>query len=191
MSSWASQAHTYHQPVCHRLSWLHHWSVPRVHTSGAFSSSGWGPDPQCQAVQVTNWTWWWQSCGLTLQIYLIIGLSFRCRLWRLGFVNGQVSLAWSIALRTQELYTRQRVLKERWRELVAAPWNSSRQSSHVLWLKIYSHRLLRACLLGSKIKLPPPSCQVLLGLPSVVCRSRGMLFPCTLYICNQVYLTSA
>ena len=30
--------------------------------------------------------------------------------------NGQVSLAWSIALRTQELYTRPRVLKERWRE---------------------------------------------------------------------------
>ena len=36
--------------------------------------------------------------------------------WRLGFVNGPVSLAWSIALRTQELYTRPRVLKERWRE---------------------------------------------------------------------------
>ena len=56
------------------------------------------------------------SCGLTLQIYLIIALSFRCRRWRFGFVNGQVSLAWSITLRTQELYTRLRVLKERWRE---------------------------------------------------------------------------
>ena len=56
------------------------------------------------------------SCGLTLQICLIIALSFRCRCWRFGFVNGQVSLAWSIALRTQELYTRPRVLKERWRE---------------------------------------------------------------------------
>ena len=55
-------------------------------------------------------------CGLTLQICLIIALSFRCRRWRLGFVNGQVSLAWSIALRTQELYTRPRVLKERWQE---------------------------------------------------------------------------
>ena len=52
------------------------------------------------------------SCGLTLQICLIIALSFRCRRWRFGFVNGQVSLAWSIALRTQELYTRPRVLKE-------------------------------------------------------------------------------
>ena len=42
-------------------------------------------------------------------------ISLRRR-WRLGFVNGQVSLAWSIALRTQDLYTRPRVLKERWRE---------------------------------------------------------------------------
>ena len=57
------------------------------------------------------------SCSLkTLQICLIIALSFRCRRWRFGFVNGQVSLAWSIALRTQELYTRPRVLKERWRD---------------------------------------------------------------------------
>ena len=55
-------------------------------------------------------------CGLTLQICLIIALSFRCRCWRFGFVNGQVSLAWSIALRTQELYTRPHVLKEKWRE---------------------------------------------------------------------------
>ena len=56
------------------------------------------------------------SCGLTLQICLIIALSFRRRCWRVGFVNGQVSLAWSIALRTQELYTGPRVLKERWCE---------------------------------------------------------------------------
>ena len=56
------------------------------------------------------------SYGLTLQICLIIALSFRCIHWRFGFVNGQVSLAWSIALRTQELYTRPCVLKETWRE---------------------------------------------------------------------------
>ena len=56
------------------------------------------------------------SCGLTLQICLIIALSFCCRRWRFGFVNGQVSLAWSIALSTQELYTWPRVLKERWRD---------------------------------------------------------------------------
>ena len=56
------------------------------------------------------------SSGLTLQICLIIALSFRCRHWRQGFVTGQVSLAWSIALCTHELYTRPRVLKERWRK---------------------------------------------------------------------------
>ena len=56
------------------------------------------------------------SCGLTLQICVIIALSFRCRRWRLGFVNGQVSLAWSIALHTHELYTGPRVLKKRCRE---------------------------------------------------------------------------
>ena len=56
------------------------------------------------------------SCGLTLQICLVIALSFRCRRWRFGFVNGQVLLVWSIALCTQELYTQPRVLKERWRE---------------------------------------------------------------------------
>ena len=41
------------------------------------------------------------SCCLTLQICLIIALSFHCRCWRSGFVNGQVSLAWSIVLPTQ------------------------------------------------------------------------------------------
>ena len=56
------------------------------------------------------------SCGLTLQICLIIALSFCCRHWRFGFVNGQVSLPWSIALHTQELYTWPCVLKERWWE---------------------------------------------------------------------------
>ena len=56
------------------------------------------------------------SCGLTLQICLIIALSFHCRRWRQGFVTGQVSLAWSIALRSYVLYTRPRVLKERWWE---------------------------------------------------------------------------
>ena len=32
------------------------------------------------------------SCGLTLQICLIIALSFRCRRWRFGVVNSQVSV---------------------------------------------------------------------------------------------------
>ena len=60
MSPWASQAHAFPQPVCERLPWLHHWSVPRVHTSRAFSPSEWGPNPQCQATQVVHWTRWWR-----------------------------------------------------------------------------------------------------------------------------------
>ena len=108
------------------------------------------------------------SCGLTLQICLIIALSFLCRHWRLGFVNGQVSLAWSIALRTQELYTRPRVLKERWQEerTGISSLNFFQRFSEVLWLKAHNHRLLRACLPGSKRKLPPPSCQTRLELPN-------------------------
>ena len=54
-----------------------------------------------------------------------------------------------------------------------------------------NHRLLRACLLGSKRKLPLPVCQARLGLLSVVCRLRGVLFPCTVYTCNQGPLSSA
>ena len=132
------------------------------------------------------------SCGLTLQICLVIALSFCCRPWRLGFVNGQVSMAWSIALHTHELYTWPRVLKERWRkrELVSAPWTSSRWSLQVLWLKAHNIWLLRACLLGSKRKLPPPICQARLGLVSVVCCLRGMLFPGTVYTFNQGPLSS-
>ena len=108
-SSWASQAHAFHQPVCQRLSWLHRWSDQCVHTSGAFSLSVWGSGLQCLAVQVAQWTWWWQC-------FVFIALSFRCRRWRLGFVNGQVSLAWNIALHIHKLYTQPRVLKERWQE---------------------------------------------------------------------------
>ena len=52
------------------------------------------------------------SCGLTLQICLIIALSSAADIEGFGFVNGQVSLAWSIALSTQELYT----CLERWQE---------------------------------------------------------------------------
>ena len=48
-----------------------------------------------------------------LQLCLIIALSFRCRRWRFGFVNGQVTLAWSSGLHTQELYMRPRVLAGR------------------------------------------------------------------------------
>ena len=45
------------------------------------------------------------SSGLILQICLIMALSLRCKRCRFVLVSGQVSLAWSMALRTQELYT--------------------------------------------------------------------------------------
>ena len=137
------------------------------------------------------------SCSLTLQICLIIALSFRCRHQRFGFVISRVSLAWSIALHTQELFMGSRVLKERWREertkeLVAAPWTSSRRFSHLLWLKVHSHRLLRTCLLGSKRKLPSPACQIWwtsFPLWSAFQGACSLLAPCT--ICNQGPLSRA
>ena len=49
------------------------------------------------------------SSGLILQICLIMALSLPCKP-RFVLVSGQVSLAWSMALRTQELYTWPRVL---------------------------------------------------------------------------------
>ena len=128
------------------------------------------------------------SCDLTLQICLIIALSFHYRHWRFGFVNGQVSLAWSIVLRSQELYTQPRVWKERW-------WEERTGSSSLNFFQVVFTRvviaslqppLLRACLLGSKRNLPPSTCQVRLGLPSVVCCQRGTQFPGTVYICNRV-----
>ena len=131
-------------------------------------------------------------CGLTLQICLIIALSFRCRCKRQDFVTGQVSLAWSIALRIHELYTPPRVLKERWGEerIGFSPMNFFQVVFTRVVVESSQPRLLRACLLGSKRKLPPPVCQALLGLFSVVCRLRGVLFPGTVYTCNQGPLSS-
>ena len=61
-------------------------------------------------VQVFNAKWLIEADGenvLRLDIAVLSDhcLSFCWRRWRFGFVNGQVSLAWSIALHTQELYT--------------------------------------------------------------------------------------
>ena len=116
-----------------------------------------------------------------------------CRRWRFGFVNGQVSLAWSIALRTQELYTGPRVLKERWREVRTGSrsLNFFQAVFTCVVVKVHSHLLLRACLLGNKRKLPPQACQVQPGLPSVICHPMGVQFPGTLYICSQGLLSSA
>ena len=124
------------------------------------------------------------SCGLTLQVCLIIALSFRCRPWRQGFVTGQVSLAWSIALRTHELYTQSRVLKERWQE------ERTGFSSLNFFQAVFTHVVVEPLAVDSKRRLPPPVCQARLGLLSVVCRLRGVLFPGTVYTCNQGPLSS-
>ena len=57
------------------------------------------------------------SSGLILQFCLILAQSLRCKRCRFVLVSGQVSLAWSMALRTQELYTWPPVLLERWRDV--------------------------------------------------------------------------
>ena len=49
----------------------------------------------------------------------------------------------------------------------------------MLWLKVHSHLLLRACLLGSKRKLPPQACQVQPGPPSVIQGTCSSLAQCT------------
>ena len=67
------------------------------------------------------------------------------------------------------------------RGLVADPWTSFRRFSHVLWLKVHSHLLLKACLLSSKRKLLPQACHIRPGLPSVVCHPRGVQLPGTFY----------
>ena len=85
MSSWGSLPHAFHQLVCQRLSWLHHWSVSHVHTIGVFSPSEGDPDPQCQSAQVAHWTWWWQ-CLAAWHCRSVWSLPRR---WRFGFVNGQ------------------------------------------------------------------------------------------------------
>ena len=175
MSSWASQAHAFPQLVCERLSLLHHWSVPHVHTSGAFFPSEWSPDHQCQAAQVAHWIWWWQCLA-----------AWHCRsVWSLPchFAAGAgglalsiaVSLEWSIALRTQELYTRPHVLKKRWRkERTSSRSLNFFQAVFTRVVVESSQPLLKACLLGSKRKLSPPAYQVRPRLPSGVCRPKGM-----------------
>ena len=92
--------------------WAFHMSIPANLLSFSMRSRSSIPSRASSSVDLMVAV----SCGLTLQICLIIALSFCCRRWRQGFVTGQVSLAWSIALRTHVLYTRSRVLKERWWE---------------------------------------------------------------------------
>ena len=139
-------------------------------------------------MQVAHWIWWWQCL-----------VAWHCRsVWSLPchFAADVGSLALSMAkshwhgtlCSAHKNCTRSHVSWKRGgrkRELVAAPWISSRRFSHMLWLKVHSHQLLKACLLGSKRKLPPPACQARLGLPSAVCHPRVVQFPGTVYICDQ------
>ena len=78
------------------------------------------------------------SCGLTLQICLIIALSFRCRCWRFGFVNGQVSLAWSRRLQSGTLVIR--LQAQWWREVgwVLSP-GEHRPSLQTLYCTPHQH----------------------------------------------------
>ena len=131
------------------------------------------------------------SYGLTLQICLIIALSFCCRRWRFGFVNGQVLLAWSIALCTQELYTQPRVLKERWREERTGSISLNFFQAVFTCVVVESSQPPAAESLRSRRKLPPQACQVRPGLPSVVCHPRGVQFPGTMYIYSQGPFSSA
>ena len=155
MLSWASQAHPFPQPVCERLSWLHHWSIPHVHTSWAFSPSEWGPDPQCQATQSAHWTWWWK-CLMAWHCTFVWSLPCHSIANIGGLALSMAKSHWHGALCfTHKSCTHCHMSWKRGgmkRELVAAPWTSSRPFSHVLWLKVYSHLLLRACLFGSKRK---------------------------------------
>ena len=140
-----------------------------------FSPSEWCPDPQCQTTQVAHWIWWWQ--------WLV---AWHCRsVWSLpchfaadvrGLALSMAKSHWHGALlsahkscRGSHLSLEREVIG---RKIVAAP--SFRQVLHMLWLNVHSHWLLRAGLLGSKRNLPPPACQIWLGLPSVVCRPRGV-----------------
>ena len=193
MSSWASKAHAFHQSVCQKLSWLHHWSVPHVQTISLLSFRM-RSRSSMQAIQVAHWTWWWQCLAV-----------WHCRsVWSLpcyfaadagGLALSMAKSRWHGALRsTHKSCTHGHVFWKRGgmkREMVADPWTSSRRSSHVLWLKVHSHLLLRACFQGSKRKLPPQAWQVQPGLPSVVCHPRGVQFPGTMYICSQGLFSSA
>ena len=174
MSSWASKAHAFYQPVYHRLSCLHHLSVPcpyqRSLVSFRMRSRFSKPSHATSSLDLMVTMF----CGLILQICLIIALSFRCRCCKFCFVNGQVSLAWSIALHTQDTWPH--VLKERW-------WGERTGSSSLNFFQAVftrvvvesSQPLAAESMSASKQKeattssLSGPSWTSLYGLPSKGC----------------------
>ena len=110
MSSWASQAHTFHQKAV--------LTAPLEHSTCLYQqgllffrmrSRSSMPSHASSSLELVVTVSW----GLTLQTCLIIGR------WRFGFVNGQVSLAWSIAFRTQVAHTATCLVGKK--ELITAP----------------------------------------------------------------------
>ena len=79
------------------------------------------------------------SCRLTLQICLIIALLFRCRHWRFGFFNGSSLTGMEhCAPHTRAVQVATCLEREvARRELVAAPWTSSRQFSWYIQIKMH------------------------------------------------------
>ena len=129
------------------------------------------------------------SCSLTLQICLIIALSFHCRHWRFGFVISQVSLAWSNALHTQELYMGSRVLKERWREERTGSSSMNFFQAVFTPVVVESSQPLAAESMSQVAKGSYHLQRVRSdGLPSVVCLPRGMQFTGTVRICNRSFV---
>ena len=110
------------------------------------------------------------SWVLTLQICLIIALSFRWQTLEVWLYQWP-----SLTGTEQELYMQLYVLKERWHKerTGSSSLNFFKVVFTLLWLKVHSHQLLRACLLGRRRKPSPPTCQVRLGPPSLVCHPRG------------------
>ena len=102
------------------------------------------------------------SSGLILQICLIMALSLRCRL---VLVSGQVSLACSMVLCTQELYTWSWVLQERWRDVRTG------RSSLNFFQAVFTREL-------TLISQPPchPGSRKLLS-----CKPRVTVSPCFVY----------
>ena len=121
------------------------------------------PDPQCQVALEAHQTWWWQCL-----------VAWHCRsVWSLpchsaadvgGLALSMAKSHWPGALPSaHKSFTHgHSVLKERWRE--ARTGTSSLNFFQAVFtccgFKVHSHRLLRACLLGSKRKLPPATCRV-------------------------------
>ena len=145
-SSSLDLAHTFHQPVCQRFSWLHHWSIPHVHTIRVFSSSEWGADPQCKATQVAHWTWWWQCLGAwhcrsvwSLPCHSaadagVLALSIAKSHW-----HGALHSAHKSCIHSHGLEREMTWRKDWWQLFELLPGGFL-----MLWLEVHSHLLLRA-----------------------------------------------